>query len=522
MDTVTDVVANEVPTSQTSRPDRRRFLALGTGALGALAALSPATSADAQPPRGGSRGKPVVPSLTPGSDVSVTWQDPLLRLVRRLSYGLNPAEVALARQLGYNGYLEYHLRADQIDDTALEAAIGNRCPMINMPAATLKTQDNNEAVAQLADASWYRAAFAKAQLRERMVEFWSDHFNIDTNKSGWMKILDDRDVIRPNALGNFFTMLRASSQSPAMLFYLDQSSSRTPTPNQNYAREIMELHTLGVDGGYTQTDVAELSRMLTGYTYETNNYTFSYNRGFHDRNAKTFLGQTFPAMAATATAAEYKSEADTAITMLLNHPSTARFVSTKMARFLLAYDPPSSVIDATAAAYLRTQGDIKTMIRTILTSSNLSAAPAKFKRPFHLALSGMRALGMDATTVPAIRSAVRQAADFMGQPIFEHQQPDGYPDRVDWWSGLVVNRWNYMRYLSTLTANTARFDLTAFRQPDTAEGVVNQISTRLFAGEIPATLKLGLVSYLKGGTYNEARIRETLSLALSSNEFQWY
>lgn len=517
-----DTVADELPTEQTKQPDRRRFLTFGAGALGALAAMSPTASVDAQPPRGGSRTNPVAPTRVPGSDVAATWQDPLLRLVRRLTFGLSPAEVASARQMGFNGYLEYQLRADLIDDSANESVIATRLPMLAMPGATLRTQDANEAVEQLSDATWYRAAFSKAQLRERMVEFWSDHFNISTNKVAWLKLLDDRDVIRPNALGNFFTLLRASAQSGAMLQYLDQASSRTPTPNQNYAREIMELHTLGVDGGYTQDDVAELSRILTGWSADGNG-AFVFNRNSHDRNAKTFLATPFPAMASTASVAQLKGEGDAAITMLLTHPNTAKFISRKMAKYLLAYDPPTAVVDATAAAYLRTSGDIKTMIRTILTSSNLKAAPAKFKRPFHLAVSGMRALSMDMTTVPVIRSAIKQSADFMGQPLFEWEQPDGFPDRVDWWSGLVVSRWNYMRGMSTLTSTTtARFDLTPFRVPDTADGVVNQISNRLFAGEIPPAVKIGLVTYLKGGTYNDARIRETLSLAMSANEFQWF
>lgn len=515
-----DTAADVVPADPMPRSDRRRFLALGAGALGAIATSRPGTAA-AQPPRGGTRTLPLTPTTAPGSDVAQSWRDPLLRLVRRITFGLNPAEVALARQLGYSGYLEYHLRADQ-DDAALEAGIAQQCPMLTMPGATLRTQDANEAIEQLTDATWYRAAFAKAQLRERMVEFWSDHFNISTNKASWLKLVDDREVIRPNALGNFFTMLRASSQSAAMLFYLDQNSSRTPTPNQNYAREIMELHTLGVDGGYTQTDVAELSRILTGYS-TTFNGAFFYNRTFHDRNSKTFMGRVFPAMAATASDAEMRSEAEAAINMLLTHPSTARYIATKMARYLLAYEPPASVVDATAAAFTRTQGDIKTMIRTILTSSNLAAAPAKLKRPFHLAVSGMRALSMDMTTVPRVRAAIKQSADFMGQPLFRWEQPDGFPDRVEWWSGLIVNRWNYLRNMSTMTSTTtARFDLAPFRVVDTAEGVVNQIGTRLFAGEIPSTLRLGLLSYLKGAAYSEARVRETLALALSANEFQWF
>ncbi len=499
--------------------------ALGAGAVGAgaLTAAVAGTTAvlDAQPPRGGGRTTPLPAGRGPGSDVAITWQDPLLRLVRRITMGLNPTEVALARQLGYTGYLEYHLRADQIDDTALENTLATRLPMLAMPLATLRTQDGTELAEQLTDATWYRAAFSKAQLRERMVEFWTDHFNISINKAGYLKLADDRDVIRPNALGNFGTLLRASAHSGAMLFYLDQSSSRTPTPNQNYAREIMELHTLGVDNGYTQTDVAELSRILTGWSIDGNG-VFRFVRSFHDRNAKTFLGTAFPAMATTATDAQMMGEGDTAINMLLAHPSTARYVSWKMARFLLSYDPPASVVNATVAAFTRTGGDIKTMIRTILTSSNLMAAPAKFKRPFHLAVSGLRALGTDTTQVSNIRS-VKQRADAMGMPLFEWEQPNGYPEEVAWWSGLVVTRWSYVQALSVMnSATTARFDLAPFRVPDTADGVVNQIKTRLFAGEMPAALRASLSTYLRGGTYNETRIRETLSLALASNEFQWF
>jgi uncharacterized protein (DUF1800 family) len=306
-----------------------------------------------------------------------------------------------------------------------------------------------------------------------------------------------------------------------MLRYLDQNTSRTPTPNQNYAREIMELHTLGSDGGYTQTDVAELSRILTGWSMN-NDGSFRFVRTFHDRNAKTFLGRSFPAMPATASDAQMKAEGDQAIQMLLDHPSTARYVSLQMARWLLAYEPPAAVVDATAAAFTRTGGDIPSMIRAILTSKNLMAAPAKYKRPFHLAISGIRALGADTTTVPNIRP-VRQQSDRMGMPVFRWAQPDGFPDNVAWWSGLVITRWSYGQYLSSLNSATVmRVDTTQFRSPDTPEGVIGQLGTRLFGGEMPTSLRTGLLAYLRGGTFNDARIRETLSLALSAQEFQWY
>jgi uncharacterized protein (DUF1800 family) len=337
-------------------------------------------------------------------------------------------------------------------------------------------------------------------------------------KVGYLKMADDRDVIRANALGSFPTLLKATAESGAMLVYLDQNRSRTPTPNQNYAREIMELHTLGVDGGYSQNDVAELSRILTGWSTGGAG-VFSFNRGFHDRNAKTFMGRTFPAMASTASTADMKAEGDTAIQMLIDHPSTARYVSWKMARWLLAYEPPPAVVTATAATYTRTGGNITAMVRTILSSQNLMASPAKYKRPFHLAISGLRAMDAQITNV----RAARQRADQMGMPLFRWEQPNGYPDRIDWWSGLVITRWSYMQYLSALNSATqTRVNSMQFRAPDTPDGVIAQINTRLFGGEMPTSLRTQLVTYLRGGTYNDTRVRETLSLAASAQEFQWY
>ena len=498
------------------RPSRRRFFALGaTAAVG----LATATTTNAQRPtsRGGSPFPTPVP-VGAGGDPSDAWRDPLLRLARRVTMGVNPEEVALARRLGYAGYLDYQLRAAEIDDSAIEGIIATRLPMTQMALATLATQDGNEVANQLADATWYRAAFSRAQLRERMVEFWTDHFTISLNKVGYLKLVDDREVIRANALGSFPELLRATSQSAAMLRYLDQNLSRTPTPNQNYAREIMELHTLGVDGGYSQTDVAELSRILTGWT-TAGAGTFAFNRNFHDRNAKMFLGRSFPAMPVTATDAQMKAEGDTAIQMLVEHPSTAAYIALKMARWLLAYEPSQVVVDATASTYLSTGGDIKAMIRTILSGKNLMAAPAKYKRPFHLAVSSLRGMGAEVVNI----RAARQRADQMGMPVFMWEQPNGYPDRVDWWSGLVITRWSYMQYLSTLTGTTStRVDSMPFRTVDSADGVVAQIATRLFGGEISPTLRSQLLSYLRGGAYSDARVRETIALAGSAQEFQWF
>jgi len=163
------------------------------------------------------------------------------------------------------------------------------------------------------------------------------------------------------------------------------------------------------------------------------------------------------------------------------------------------------------------------MVRTILSSANLMAAPAKYKRPFHLAISSIRALGLDLASVPNIRALRQQSDRTMGMQLFNWEQPNGYPDSVEWWSGLVITRWNFGQSMASLaTPTTARLDTMRFRTPDTPEGVVAQVGARLFGGEMPTTLRTNLLTYLRGAAYSDTRVRETLSLALGAQEFQWY
>lgn len=517
-----EATAPAQPEHVEERPSRRAFLTMGAAAAGlAATTLSGAGSAEAQsfkatgPRTKGSGGIPLP------QEASLRWVDPVNRLIRRITSGLTAAEVATARQMGFAAYLNSQLDPAAIDNSAVDTFVATNYPFLGQTYAELLTRDSTEINNQLMDAALYRAAFSKRQLHERMVEFWTDHFTVSLQKVGLRKSIDDRDVIRAHALGKFPNLLRATSKSPAMLVYLDQNLSRFPTPNQNYAREIMELHTLGVNGGYTQTDVAELSRILTGWSVSGANFVF--NRNNHDRGQngpKVFLGRTFPTMPSTATAAEMQKEGEDAIDMLVVHPSTANYISLKMARWLLAYDPPKAVVDATAAVYLATGGDIPSMIRTILTPANLMASVAKYRRPFHYAAASLRALGASVVNLRAIRAQ----ADLMGMPMFQWEQPNGYPDRVDWWSGLVLMRWRFASTLSTQTSlTTVNIDLTPFKaQGNNADAVMSVINAQIFGGEIAPELKTQLTAYLKTGTFNDARIREGLALAISSHQFQWY
>jgi uncharacterized protein (DUF1800 family) len=502
--------------------NRRRAIQVGAAALAGLLVPSLAKA------QGGARRKgPPTTSPLPGPpsatikvdsiDPIAAWVSPEQRLVRRVTMGLSDAEATIAKQIGYNAYLERQLDASAIDDSAVEQFVATTYPNLSMDVNTLFNVDSGQLQNDLTNAMIYRSAFSARQLQERVVEFWTDHFNISFEKVGYLKAVDDRVVIRQNAMTTFPTLLRASAHSVAMLAYLDQTSSRASAPNQNYAREIMELHTLGVNGGYTQTDVAELSRVLTGWT-TAGRGNFVFSPGLHDYGAKTVLGMNIPAAASsTGTAAQQEGEA--ILSMLAAHPSTATFISTKMLKFFLRYDPTDIQIAAIAAVYSSTQGDVKSMLRAILSLPNLLAAPAKFKRPYHLVVSGVRALGARVANPSQLMSQIIAAEH---QP-FTWQTPDGFPDRAPYWSGNMLPRWNYADFISRAnTATQVQFDVTPFMTSATAAGVVANIDRFVFGGEMTQRLRDELTTYIAVAPTNATRVREGVSLALSSSTFQYY
>jgi uncharacterized protein (DUF1800 family) len=494
------------------RPSRRHFF-LGAAAV-ATAALVPARKATAQRiqrPRPGLMSRPDAPS-------SVS-NDVLLRLVNRITLGATEDEVKRAKSMGFTKYLEYHLKFGSIDDSATTSFVQTNYPTLSQDGAAIYNVDYGTLITQLWNATAYRAAFSKRQLYERMVEFWSDHFNIYYEKVGYLKTLDDRDVIRKYAMGKFPDMLKASAKSPAMLEYLDNTRSRGRNTNQNYAREIMELHTLGVDGGYTQNDVAELSRILTGWTIQGRG-VFAFDPTGHDFTGKQFLGTTFPAQASSVGAAAIQ-EGEQAIDMLLKHPNTAKYISKKMLIWLLRYDPSDSQVTAVAQVFTKTGGDIPSMIRAILTPANLAAAPLKLKRPYHFLVSSLRA------TQPTVRNMnglANRQLQLLGQQLFMWDTPDGYPDNMDFWAGTILARWNFANFIASQSNATGEitFDVAPLVALGTPAAITAQIEKMVFGGEMPAALETQITAYLSAAAISANRVREAVSLALSSNEFQWY
>lgn len=491
--------------------------AVSTGIM-ASAALSIAA-----PPKPVDRG--IAPKPTGGIEPASASADILYRLVQRITYGYTPEEYALAQSLGFQGYLDYHLNYTAIDDSAASARLTSLTTLTLLPYQMFDLLDSTLPVTQVSEAALIRAVYSKRQLFEKMVEFWTDHFNIDIGKSGYLKAIDDRDVVRANALGNFGTLCRASGQSAAMLFYLDNSSSRgngTNVPNQNYARELMELHTMGVDGGYTQADVVNAARCLTGWTYYSssadgnNRGLFKYQASFHDNNSKVVLGTNIPANGGI-------QDGITVFNLVLAHPSTAQFIARKLAVYFLQYDPPQSVVDAAAAAFTTSNGDIPTVIRAILTPANLGAAPNKLKRPYHLFVGGLRALNASVTSFATIRSNQLLVA---GQVPFVWSTPDGYPDKLDYWVGNILPRWNFgfrIAQTGSLGITGVTIDLTALANGQTtAAGLAAQMNSRIFGGNLDASRVTALANYLLPNTPTAAKIRDAWGLALSLPDFQWY
>lgn len=294
-----------------------------------------------------------------------------------------------------------------------------------------------------------RAIYSTRQLQELLVDFWYNHFNVFLDKGVDRQLVPsyERDAIRPHVLGKFRDLLKATAHHPAMLFYLDNWQSVAPKDgmrknqrglNENYARELMELHTLGVDGGYTQQDVTEVARCLTGWTIREPRRTaeFFYNDRVHDKNAKTVLGVHIPAGGG-------KDDGDRILDLLANHPSTAKFISRKLATRFVSDTPSEALIADMAKTFRKTGGDLREVMRTMLHSKEFlseSAFRAKVKTPFEMLASAARALNANVTATPALARELAQ----LGEPLYRKVEPTGYSWRnADWInSSALLGRMN--------------------------------------------------------------------------------
>jgi uncharacterized protein (DUF1800 family) len=499
---------------------RRAFLSGLSGAAAAVALAPQALSAQGRP---ASRKKPqklqhevepvdhqALAVAAPGE-----WSNPVARLVRRATLGLDDATISAAKAQGYQGWLQSQLDYQRIDSSDVDARVAALWPQLSGTPESLTNIDQFQTQTQLSAAWLYRAALSPRQLYERMVEFWTDHLNIEVGKVGYLKIIDERDVIRKHALGKFGDLIKASSKSPAMLAYLDQNLSRVGAPNQNYARELLELHTLGVDNGYTQNDVDELSRVLTGWTLQGRG-NFSFNAGLHDWTSKSVMGITIPAGSPSQGQAGIQ-EGEQIIDMLVKHPNTARYISTKLLKWFITPEPSAAQIAAVVSVFRASGGDLKLVVRAVLNQGWVVAAPRKFKRPFHYFVSALRGAKASITTTASLGFVMNQ----LGQPLYFWETPDGYPDLFEYWSGNLMPRWQIASFVAGSRGAQVAIDSAPYLTGSRA-AAIDMIGTNFFGGEMDAETRTSLLDYLNAGNFSDARIREVISLAIGSESFQWY
>ena len=373
------------------------------------------------------------------------------------------------------------------------------------PSPTPTPKNPNMVVTELQRAKVLRAVYSERQLYEVVVDFWENHFSIYANKDAdrWLLTGFDRDAVRPFALGRFRDLLGATAHSPAMLFYLDnwQSSVLREYPatkdkpyrksggiNENYARELMELHTLGVDGGYTQKDVQEVARCFTGWSIRKPNEEglFVYNPGQHDNGEKTVLGTKIAAGGGIG-------DAEKVLDILAKHPSTARFIATKLARRFIGDDPPKTVVDRSAQVFLRTDGSIRETLKSIIESPEFASPAAyqtKVRSPFEFVIASLRATAAETDANRPVLDWIAR----MGQPVFGRLTPDGYPDKSSEWlsNNDMLARFNFAVALSANKIVGTKIDthkLLGDIQPTDPQSAVSALAKLILMNQISTHTK---------------------------------
>ena len=424
----------------------------------------------------------------------------IIQALNRLTFGPRPGDAQKVRAMGLDKWIDLQLHPEKINNSSFDqfasrydllkqdqsVALGEfaqarrerqMAKRDRADSAQMTREDRTalqkyglerrKFMGQLQSERVASAVASERQLQEVMTDFWLNHFNVFAGKGPpqpYYLVEYKRDVISPNALGNFRTLLGAVAKSPAMLFYLDNARSmadssrphlagrgrggllqrrpqqaRATGLNENYGRELLELHTLGVDGGYTQQDVLNVARALTGWTIKppATGGGFIFRPEMHDAGEKIVLGRKLAA-------GRGMEDGEDVLDIVARSPATARYVTTKLVRRFVADDPPQALIDDAAAVFLKTKGDIREVVRTIVTSNEFYSQRAfrsKVKSPFEVVVSAMRALNAQPDPTPR----TGQVVAFLGQPIYGHQAPNGYPETGDAWmnTGAILNRINF-------------------------------------------------------------------------------
>jgi len=414
--------------------------------------------------------------------------DQILHVLNRLTYGPRPGDVERVRAMGMQKWIETQLTPSGIDDRTIEARLA-RLETLTLDSQTiqrdyaapamLERRQRKAAAGQNADADapmrgpvseaikkdravltdleeakLLRAVYSERQLEEVLVDFWFNHFNVFAGKGATRNYVSEyeRDAIRPYVLGNFRQMLGATAKSPAMLFYLDnwlssaanaRARGRSNGINENYARELLELHTLGVDGGYTQQDIVNIARAFTGWSMQPRQGSgFMFLAPRHDRGEKIVLGHTIKAGGGL-------DDGERVLDIVAAHPSTAKHIATKLVVRFVNDNPPAALVDRVARRFTATNGDLREVMKALLSSPEFLSADAyraKVKTPIEFVASALRATGADVRTALPL---ARTLKDMGMQPYF-CQPPTGYDETATTWvsAGALVSRMNFAVDLS--------------------------------------------------------------------------
>lgn len=437
----------------------------------------------------------------------------------------------------------------------------------------LNIRPTNEVFNMAQQAKVLRAVYSERQLQEVLTDFWFNHFNVFARKGGPSNttfIPYERDTIRMNVFGRFEDLLRATAQSAAMLYYLDNFQSMSPTGrrppnmnvadlfvepnmrppmpnnpprpnrppnnppprrpgagiNENYAREIMELHTLGVDGGYTQQDVQEVARCFTGWTLRNPQLGggFHFEPLMHDEGEKIVLGQRIPAGGGI-------NDGETVIKMLAQHPSTAKFIATKLARKFISDNPSPALIERVAKVFLKTDGDLREVYKALFTAPEFWAQEnyrSKIKTPFEMVVSALRATGAETDGGRQIQQVLEQ----MGEGLYLAQPPTGYPETAAHWvsTGALLLRMNFALALSGNRLRGTKVSpqsLVSEVKPEQPEAMAEQIIKALLNGEMSAPTRATLMKAITepqmmkvANPANNPMLPRIIALVLGSPEFQ--
>jgi uncharacterized protein (DUF1800 family) len=394
--------------------------------------------------------------------------------------------------------------------------------MFNGPAQVVQ--------ADLAQGKFDRAVYGNRQLEEVMTDFWFNHFNVDIAKGAdrYLVTAYERDAIRPHVFGKFKDLLTATAESPAMLFYLDNWQSTGPSAavrpanakrraglNENYGRELMELHTLGVDGGYTQRDVTEVARCFTGWTIRQPNQGggFQFNPRLHDNGEKHVLGVTIPAGGG-------QEDGFRVLDILAHHPSTAHFISKSLAIRFVSDNPPEALVAKMAATFTATDGNIRAVMDTMLKAPEFwdpANFRSKVKSPLEMVVSAVRAVNGDVDFVQQLNGTMTS----LGEPLYHKLEPTGYSNRsTDWMNtASLLARMNFANNLAQGHVAGVKVDTAQFAgDPETIE---RRLLLMAPSEDAKSAIEAGLSQQAAQGTTQQDRIGPLVAgLTLGSPDFQ--